>query len=135
MKATALLLSALAACASSQMRGPECSVPADRVEIQQVQVGWNRLSRAVAPAPIVDPRVTNRTPEDAEALAKDLLAKCRNGEAMEPLQDRYSEVPGGTIVVGPRADLPFKSGALCMQKGECAVVRSDVAFHVLKRVN
>jgi hypothetical protein len=124
----------LAACASAQRSGPQCAAPADRVEVQQVQVGWQRLSRAVAPAPIVDPRITTRTPEDAEALATDLLGKCRSGERMEALQDRYSEVPGGSVLVGPNSDVPFRAAALCLQKNDCALIRSDVAFHVVKRI-
>ena len=54
---------------------------------------------------------------------------------MEALQDRYSEVPGGSIVVGPQAKVPFKAAALCLQKNECTIVRSNVAFHVLKRID
>lgn len=53
---------------------------------------------------------------------------------MESLQDRYSEVPAGSVVVGRQAKVPFKAVALCLQKNECALVRSNVAFHVLKRI-
>lgn len=133
MKLAALCLAATLACASAQTHGGDCAAPADRVEIQQIQVGWQRLDRRLQ-RPIVDPRVPTRDPDEAEALAKDLLARCRNGAPMAPLQDTYSEVPGGSVVVGPRANVPFKATALCLQKNECALVRSNIAFHVLKRI-
>jgi hypothetical protein len=130
-----LLVAALAlACASASTRDPSaCAAPADRVEIQQVQVGWNRLDPGLQP-PIVDPSRPSRDPRQAESLAGDLLAQCRNGARMDALQNRYSEVPGGSIVVGPQAKVPFKAAALCLRKNECALVRSNVAFHVLKRI-
>jgi len=131
----AAMLAAAFACASSGMRGPACANPSDRAEIQQVQIGWTRLDPGLQ-RPIEDPNVArSRDPRQAEALAGDLLEQCRKGGSMESLQLRYSEVPGGSVVVGPRANVPFKGAALCLQKNECAVVRSNVAFHVLKRID
>lgn len=129
-----LAVAAACACVSPPIRDPAaCAAPADRVEIQQVQVGWNRLDAGLQP-PVLDPARPSRDPRQAESLAGDLLAQCRKGARMETLQDRYSEVPGGSIVVGPKANVPFKAAALCLRKNECAVVRSNVAFHVLKRI-
>ena len=133
MKPSICWLAASLACASASVREPTCAAPAGRVEIQQVQIGWQHLAPPPQ-RPVVDPRAPTRDPKEAEALAKDLLAQCRKGGQMEVLQDRYSEVPGGSVVVGPRANVPFKSAALCLQRNECALVRSDVAFHVLKRI-
>jgi hypothetical protein len=131
----AATLAAAFACASSGVRDPACANPADRAEIQQIQIGWTRLDPGLQ-RPIEDPTLPrSRDPRQAEALAGDLLAQCRKGSRMEPLQDRYSEVPGGSVVVGPQAGVPFKGAALCLQKNECAVVRSNVAFHVLKRID
>ena len=129
----ALLGLAATACASASPREPSCTTPAERAEIQQVQVGWQRLDPPLQ-RPIVDPRVPTRSPREAEQLATDLLEQCRRGAAMDALQDRFSEVPGGTVVVGQRADVPFKSAALCLKPGECAMVHSNIAFHVLKRI-
>jgi len=53
---------------------------------------------------------------------------------MESLQDRYSEAPAGSVVIGRQAKVPFKAVALCLQKNECALVRSSAAFHVVKRI-
>jgi hypothetical protein len=123
------------ACVAPAIRDPAgCATPVDRVEIQQIQIGWNRLDPASQP-PVVDPARPSRDPRQAESLAGELLAQCRNGARMEALQDRYSEIPGGTVVVGPQANVPFKAAALCLQKNECALVRSNVAFHVLKRID
>ena len=128
-------LAAVLGCASSGVRDPACRNPAHRAEIQQVQIGWTRLDPRLR-RPIEDPTMPgSRDPQKAEALAGDLLAQCRKGARMEALQDRYSEVPGGSIVVGPQASVPFKGTALCLQRNECAVVRSNVAFHVLKRID
>ena len=130
-----LPLAAGLACASAQTRDPAgCAAPAERVEVQQVQIGWNRLDHGEQP-PVVDLARPSRDARQAETLANELLALCRKGAKMEALQDRYSEVPGGSVVVGTRANVPFKGAALCLQKGECAVVRSKIAFHVLKRID
>jgi len=135
MKTLLIGIAASLACASAPIRDPAaCSAPADRVEIQQVQIGWNRLDPGLRP-PVTDVARPSRDPRQAESLANDLLAQCRKGARMDALQDRYSEVPGGSIVVGPQANVPFKAAALCLKKNECAVVRSNVAFHVLKRID
>ena len=114
-----ILLAGLAAgigCASAPPRDPSgCSAPAHRAEVLQVQI--------------------NRSRRQAEELAGDLLAQCRKGERMEGLQDRYSDAPPGSILVGPQARVPFRSAALCLHKNECALVRSETAFHVLKRID
>ena len=133
MRLAAVCMATAIGCAAAGPREPTCTVPADRAEIQQVQVGWQRLDPPLQ-RPIVDPRVPTRSPRDAEELASDLLAQCRKGASMEQLQDRYSEVPGGTVVVGRRADVPYKSAALCLKQNECALIRSNIAFHVLKRI-
>lgn len=131
----AAAVAATFACASSGVRDPACANPADRAEIQQVQIGWTRLDPGLQ-RPVEDPTMPrSRDPRQAEALAGDLLSQCRKGARMEALQDRYSEVPGGSIVVGPQATVPFKAAALCLQKNECTLVRSNVAFHVLKRID
>ena len=74
----ALLCLAATACASVSPREPACTTPAERAEIQQVQVGWQRLDPPLQ-RPIVDPRVPTRAPREAEQLATDLLEQCRRG--------------------------------------------------------
>jgi hypothetical protein len=134
MKVPLLCALLVAGCASAQMAEPTCASPAERVEVQQIQVGWQRLDPNLQ-RPVVDPRVPTRDPRQAEDLARNLLDQCRSGAAVEPLQDRYSEVPGGSIVVGRKSNVPFRSAVLCLRKDECALIRSNVAFHVLKRID
>jgi PPIC-type PPIASE domain len=134
MKLPGAWLVLMLACASAPTRDPgACGTPADRAEILQVQVGWNRMDAPGQP-PVIDVQRPSRDVRQAESLANDLLAQCRKGASMESLQDRYSEVPAGSVVVGRQAKVPFKAVALCLRKNECALVRSSVAFHVLKRI-
>jgi hypothetical protein len=123
-----------AACASAPTRDPAaCAVPSDRVEVEQVQIGWNRLDPGDQP-PIVDVARPSRDPRQAETLANQVLAECRRGAKMEPLQEKYSEAQPGSLVIGTHADVPYKAAALCLQPDECALVRSKIALHVLKRI-
>ena len=123
-----------AACASAPTRDPAaCAAPSDRVEVEQVQIGWNRLDPGEQP-PIVDVQRPSRDPRQAETLANELLVQCRQGAKMERLQQTYSEVQPGSLVIGAHADVPYKAAALCLQENECALVRSNVAFHVVKRI-
>jgi hypothetical protein len=133
MRPALLCAVAWAGCASAPPREPICATPAERAEIQQVQVGWQRLDTTQR-RPAVDARAPTRDPRQAEDLALDLLRQCRAGAAMEPLQDRYSEAPGGSVVVGGRSNVPFRNAALCLQKDECALVHGDSAFHVITRI-
>jgi hypothetical protein len=120
MRSAVAWLAACAACASAPPKDPSrCADPAARAEVQQIQIGWS----------------AGRDPKQAEALANDLYSQCRKGAAMDGLQDRYSDVPGGSIVVGPQARVPYKAAALCLRKNECAVVRGASAFYVLKRID
>jgi hypothetical protein len=134
MKLHLACIPALVACAGAQTREPACAEPAARAEIQQVQIGWSRIDPADNRPPVVDASLPTRSQREAEALANDLLAQCRRGARMESLQDRYSEVPGGSILVGPAANVPFRAASLCLRKNECAMVRGNVAFHVIKRI-
>ncbi|HET7789069.1 MAG TPA: peptidylprolyl isomerase [Myxococcales bacterium] len=122
------------ACASAPTRDPAaCSAPFDRVEVEQVQIGWNRLDPGNQP-PIVDVDRPSRDPRQAETLANEVLAQCRSGAKMDRLQEKYSEAQAGSLVIGTHADVPYKAAALCLQANECALVRSKIAFHVLKRI-
>jgi hypothetical protein len=134
MKAWLAIPMAAACVSAPTQRDPAaCSAPLDRVEVEQVQIGWNRLDPGDQP-PVVDLQRPSRDPRQAELLANEVLVKCRQGAKMEPLQDRYSEVQGGSLVLGANSDVPYKAAALCLQPDECAVVRSKIAFHIVKRI-
>ena len=131
-----LLLAAVAGCAGASPRQSACTAPAERAEVAQIQVGWNAMSsgRPQDP-PVVNMRNPQRYEQDAERMAQDLLARCRKGEPLAPLQEKFSEVSPGTSVIDASSDAPYREAALCLQPGECAVVHGPSAWHVLKRVN
>lgn len=134
MKAWPAAVALSLACASAPTRDPAaCNAPFDRVEVEQVQIGWNRLDPGDQP-PIMDVDRPSRDPRQAETLANEVLAQCRRGAKMEPLQEKYSEAQPGSLLIGAHADVPYKAAALCLQANECALVRSRIAFHVLKRI-
>ncbi|HUJ27745.1 MAG TPA: hypothetical protein VLW85_17090 [Myxococcales bacterium] len=131
-----LLLLCLSACASASPRPPSCTAPAEQVEVAQIQIGWNALVTGVpTQPPVVDVERPVRYEKDAQALAKQLLARCEKGEPLAPLQQQYSEKGPGTMVIDAGSEAPFRSAALCMKPGECALYRSAEAWHVLKRIN
>lgn len=132
MRRAVLLL--CVACASAQTRDKgACPAPADRVEIERIQLGWTRVDYDNRP-PVLDSQNPSRDLRQTESLATQLLEQCRKGTPMGPLQDRFSEVAGGSQVLGTHSDVDYKSAALCLQPGECAAVQGKVAFHIIKRI-
>lgn len=103
----------------------------------QIQVGWNALPSGIPQEPpVVDQRSPGtRYEKDAERLAQDLLQRCEKGEPLAPLQQQYSEAEPGTQVIDASSKAPFRDAALCLQRGQCSLFRSSVAYHVLKRIN
>jgi foldase protein PrsA len=89
----------------------------------------------------LDARAQKRNETAAGELAQQLLARCRAGEAFEPLMREYSE-DGGSAASGvaypvtPEAQFvePFKDLALRLKPGECGMVKSQFGWHVMKRV-
>jgi hypothetical protein len=130
--ATAALL--LAACAAPAPRPPPRV--ADQVQVQQIQVGWLQLASGRPDRPPVEILNGGRAPDEVEAgeIAQNLLDKCRKGAPMEPLQKQYSEEPPGTFALDAQSKSPLRDQALALQPGECALVRSNSALHVIKRV-
>jgi hypothetical protein len=134
MRSLALLLAL--GCASAQPRPPACSAPAERVEVAQIQIGWNAvLTERPRDPPIVNMQNPQRYEREAEELAADLLRRCEKGEPLGPLQQRYSEVDSGTSLIDASSSAPYREAALCLRPGQCTLVRGPVAYHVLKRLN
>jgi hypothetical protein len=77
-----------------------------------------------------------RAPDEVEAgeIAQTVLDKCKKGVSIEALQTQYSEVAAETIAIEAESRLPFRDLALSLQPGECALMRSNYALHVIKRV-
>jgi hypothetical protein len=129
------LLIALVACAKPPVR--PAPRQADSVEIIHVQIGWMQLNAGQPYKPPVE--VLNRGPPQpderhAEEMARDVLDKCEKGAPMAPLQKQYSEADLGTMTVDDATREPFRDLALGLKEGECAMMRSDIGFHVIKRV-
>jgi hypothetical protein len=124
-----------AACASSPIREADrCDAPVDRVEVEAIQVGWNVQSPPGRP-PFVDVRhPTTRDQNQAEELTRDLLDQCKKGTPMAPLQERFSEEPPGSQVIGRNSSVDYRATALCLQPDECAAVRGRISLYVIKRI-
>ena len=106
------------------------------VEIVHVQVGWMQITPGQPYKPPVEILNGGAAPDPrhAEEIAQNILAQCEKGAPMAPLQQKYSESDLGTMTVDDATRQPFRDLALGLQNGECAMMRSDYAFHVLKRV-
>lgn len=106
----------------------------DEVQVQHVLIGWKgKQSR--------DKRAAERTKEDADKLAQDVLAKVKAGGDMAALMKEFSEDPGSkdsgkAYDVGPDAPMvePFKNLSLRLQIGEAGMVKTQFGWHVIKRV-
>jgi hypothetical protein len=113
-----------------------CREPvANHVSVKHILIGWKELSTPDHPRP------TERSYEEAQQLARDLLQKLRGGEAIEPLMSQYSEDPGsasgGTaydVTPGAGLILQFKSLSLRLNVGEAGIVKSAFGLHVIQRV-
>ena len=129
------LLLALCACAARPPPRPPPRLAA-AVEIVHIQVGWLQISRGDPNRPPVEILQGGAAPDErhAEEIARDLFARCQRGDPMAPLQQKYSEVEPGTVTVDDATRQPFRDLALGLTNGECAMMRSDYAFHVFKRV-
>ena len=124
----------LAACAAPAPRPPPRVT--DEAQIQQIQVGWLQVRNPRPDSPPVQVLNGGPAPDERQAreTAETLLDKCRKGAPMEPLQKQYSEEPPGTLAIDAKTQSPLRDQALTLQPGECALVRSNYALHVIKRV-
>lgn len=105
------------------------------IEVQHVLIGWK--DSAANP----DPRAKARSKEDADKLAKEVLAKVKAGADMAKLMKQYSEDPaskdtGRAYEVSANAPLvePFKKLSLRLQVNEAGLVKTPFGWHVIKRV-
>jgi parvulin-like peptidyl-prolyl isomerase len=101
---------------------------------QHIIIGWDQR-------PInTDPRARARKKEDADALAKELLAKVRAKGDMAKLVKQYSEAPGAKDSArversqGGSSD-PVERLASRLKIDEAGLVRSPFGWHIVKRVN
>ena len=134
MRATgALLALALAACAGPQPRPPRRA--ADVVEVQQIRVGWMQLANGRPDRYVLQDKLAPKPDEvEAREIAQRLLDECEKGAPMEPLQKKYSETDPGIETIDDATRVPWRDLALSLKPGQCAMMRSDIGFHVVKRV-
>ena len=107
------------------------------VQVLHVVIGWKDLATAR------DPRALERSRADADKLAKQVLAKARAHGDMAKLVKEYSEDPSAKEAVTPyeiSADTPmamfepFKNMALRLKLNEVGLVKSQLGWHIMKRV-
>jgi hypothetical protein len=134
MRRALLAAAALIACRGSAPRPPP-RVTGFAI-VRQVQVGWMQLATGQLNKPPVEDLRHGRAPDEVEAgeIAQTVLDKCKKGVSIEALQTQYSEVAAETIAIEAESRLPFRDLALSLQPGECALMRSNYALHVIKRV-
>jgi parvulin-like peptidyl-prolyl isomerase len=108
------------------------------VQVQHVLIGWKDVPAAKRGQ---DPRAKDRTKEQADAIAKDVLAKARGNADFVALMKESSEDPGskdnGKIYpVSGDAQMvePFKNLSLRLKMGEVGIVKSPFGWHIIKRV-
>lgn len=122
---------------SSEILAREPVTP--RASVAHILIGWAELAPAYRGS--MDPRASARSKAEADKVALELLARVRNGEAIEPLMAEFSEDPGSAksgrpYPVTPEAGLvePFKNLSLRLNMGEAGLVLTDYGWHVIKRV-
>jgi parvulin-like peptidyl-prolyl isomerase len=108
------------------------------IPVQHVLIGWKDAPMAKRSA---DPRGKDRTKEQADKLATDILAKAKAGEDFTKLMKDFSEDPGSkdtgkSYDVAPDAPYvdSFKKLSLRLHEGEVGLVKSPFGWHIIKRV-
>ena len=106
--------------------------PAEKqtAHVQHIMIGWKGSP---------DPRAQARTKEDADAVARDVLAKVRANGDMPALMKEFSEDlnskdTGKVYDVPPVGDDPVIRLAQRLNVGEAGMVKSPNAWHIIKRV-
>jgi parvulin-like peptidyl-prolyl isomerase len=109
------------------------------VKVQHVLISWKDTPMAKS-GRMTGPLLT-RTREEADKIAKDVLAKITAGGDMAKLMKQFSDDAGskeeGTIFdITPAMQLPepFKNMALRLKLNEAGIVKTPFGLHVMKRV-
>jgi hypothetical protein len=107
-------------------------------EVKHILIGWKDLGDAYRGQ--MDPRAAQRTREEADKLAVELLERVRAGEPIEQLMAEYSEDPGSkggdAYTVTPDAGyvFEFKRLSLRLDVGEAGLVLTTFGWHIIKRI-
>jgi hypothetical protein len=105
-------------------------------QVRHILIGWADIA-----GPRSDRRAYDRTREEADRLALDLLRRVRNGENMEAMMSEYSEDPGSAQTgepypVRPQSDFvpEFEALALRLNVGEAGICKTQFGYHIMKRI-
>jgi parvulin-like peptidyl-prolyl isomerase len=110
------------------------------VSVQHVLIGWKDTPMAKQRQP--DARAKDRTKEQADKLATEILAKAKAPDAdFKALMKEYSEDPGSKDTgkpydVSPDAPMvdSFKKLSLRLKENEVGLVKSPFGWHIIKRL-
>jgi len=104
-----------------------------------VLVGWKDTPAARAGRG--DPKAKDRTKEQADKIAKDVLDKAKKGDDFKKLMKDFSEDPGSKDTGKPYEVAkdtpmvePFKNLSMRLKIGEVGLVKSPFGWHIIKRV-
>ncbi|MFT3692755.1 MAG: peptidylprolyl isomerase [Kofleriaceae bacterium] len=108
--------------------------PDDSATMQRVLIGWKEVNRTN------DPRAKDRTKEQADKIASDVLAKAKAGEDFTKLMKDFSEDPNSKdtgktfdVMAGGPSD-PSKKLALRLKDGEIGMVKTQAGWQIIKRM-
>lgn len=111
------------------------------VEVQHILLSWSDLEASYAQRGGQDRRGAERSKDEADRLALDILNRARGGELFPALMRKYSEdsstaKSGRTDAVTSDASLlePFKELAMRLARDEIGVTRSIYGYHILRRI-
>ena len=104
-----------------------------KLKVKHILLGWTEVH-------VEDDRAKKRDRKTLEKLVKDIVAKLKKGDPIEPLAAELSEDPGSkagiAVDVTPESNLvpQFKDMAQRLKVGEIGVVKTDFGIHIMKRV-
>jgi hypothetical protein len=105
-------------------------------QVRHILIGWADIA-----GPRSDRRAYDRTKEEADKLALDLLRRVRNGENMQAMMAEYSEDPGSAATgepypVRPESDFvaEFEALGLRLNVGEAGICKTQFGYHIMKRI-
>lgn len=108
--------------------------PGDTATVQRILISWNDANKTN------DPRAKDRTKEQADKLATDVLAKAKAGDDFTKLMKDFSEDPNSKdtgksfdVMNGGPSD-PMKKMALRLKEGEIGLVKSPAGWQIVKRL-
>lgn len=110
-----------------------------RATVKHILIAWRELAPSYPGG--IDARAKERGRAEADTLAGDLLARVRNGEAIEPLMAVFSEDSGSAasgksydVTVDAKLVFEFKRLSLRLNVGESGLVQTQFGWHVIKRL-